>query len=166
MILTSILLDLAGEVAAPFVKKVLGDKLGDAGGKLAGSVVDVIAGKLGVPASKIPDQPREVVQAAIVAAEPEVAELVLAHVEQQRAANELQMAEMDKGPLWTWAWRPVWMWLLGFLWVWQLVVVHITNAAFGTAIPVASTGDLFNLTGAYLALYLGGHTAKNIWGQK
>lgn len=43
--LASILLEVAGSLAAPVIKKILDDKLGGAGGELAGRVVDIIAEK-------------------------------------------------------------------------------------------------------------------------
>lgn len=158
----AILLDLTAGVAVPFIKKILGDKLGGAGGDLAGSVIDIVAGKLGVPVDKIPEQPPEKIQEALVAAEPEAAELVLAHVESQRLANELALAEMAKdGGTWAWAWRPFGMWLFLGLVPYYAVIVPLINAFMASpmvlVLDVASFGTLLMF---YAGFYMGGHTVK------
>lgn len=168
--IATILLGLAGDLVAPMIKKILADKIGGIGGELAGDVIDTIAGKLGVPADEIPTIAAEdpgAVQQAIVATEAVTPELVLAYVESQRLMNETLRAEMDKGgPLWTWGWRPGWMWLLGLLWLYSVVLRPVVNAAIGASIEAVDLSTLMTLTGAYLALYMGGHTAKDIFGKK
>ena len=76
--IAAVILDAAAGLAVPFIKKILADKLGD-GGKLAGEVIDTVAGKLGVPPSDIPtvaESDPTAVQEAIIAAEPVAADLV------------------------------------------------------------------------------------------
>ena len=169
--IAAVILDAAAGLAVPFIKKILADKLGD-GGKLAGEVIDTVAGKLGVPADDIPtvaESDPTAVQEAIIAAEPVAADLVLAYVESQRLSNELQLAEMTKEQTWTWAWRPAWMYLIGFFWLWLIVAVPLANAITGASIDIVDAGTLMTLTAAYLGLYLGGHTIKDVaakWSQK
>src|SRR5690606_9936592 len=104
--LASILLTAAGDLAVPIIKKLLGDKLGGAGGEIAGKVIDAIAEKAGVSPEALPDLPTDDLQEAIIAAEPEAADILMHQVESQRLMNETLQAEMDKGgPTWTWAWR-------------------------------------------------------------
>lgn len=66
--LASILLAAAGDLAVPVIRKILGDRLGDAGGDLAGKVIDIIAEKAGVAPDRLPDMPTGELQQAIVAA--------------------------------------------------------------------------------------------------
>lgn len=158
--LASILLGAASDLAVPIIKKVLGDKLGGTGGEIAGKVIDAIAEKAGVSPDKLPDLSADDLQEAIVAAEPEAADILMQHVESQRLMNETLKAEMDKGgPTWTWAWRPGWMWLLAFVWLYALVLRPLTNAAFGASIEAIDLGILMTLTGVFAGLYMGGHTA-------
>ncbi len=158
--LASILLGAASELAVPVIKKILGDKLGGAGGEIAGKVIDAIAEKAGVAPEALPDLPADDLQGAIVAAEPAAADILVHHVESQRLMNETLQAELDKGgPTWTWAWRPGWMWLLAFVWLYALVLRPLTNAAFGASIEAIDLGILMTLTGVFAGLYMGGHTA-------
>lgn len=158
--LASILLGAAGELAVPIIKKILGDKLGGTGGEIAGKVIDAIAEKAGVSPDKLPDLPAGELETAIIAAEPEAADILMHHVESQRLMNETLQAEMDKGgPTWTWAWRPGWMWLLAFVWLYALILRPLTNAAFGASIEAIDLGILMTLTGVFTGLYMGGHTA-------
>ena len=162
--IASIILAQAAELAVPFVKKLLAEKIGGAGGDLAGQVIDVVAEKLGAPAESIPEivrQEPERLEEAILAAEPDTAELYLAYVESQRLANQLQLAEMAKEQTWSWAWRPAWMWFLGFLWLWRIVVVPATDAAIGSAMAAAiDIATLAWLTTLFAGFYMGGHTIK------
>lgn len=158
--LVSILLGAATELAVPVIKKILGDKLGGAGGEIAGKVIDAIAEKAGVTPEALPGLPVPELQEAILATEPEAADLLVQHVESQRLMNEAMRAEMDKGgPTWTWAWRPGWMWLLAFVWLYALILRPLTNAAFGASIEAIDLGILMTLTGFFVSLYMGGHTA-------
>lgn len=157
--LASILLGAAGELAVPVIKKILGDKLGGTGGEIAGKVIDIIAEKAGVTPDKLPDLDSGDLQEAIVAAEPEAADILMQHVESQRLMNETLKAEMDKGgPTWTWAWRPGWMWLLAFVWLYALILRPLTNAAFGASIEAIDLGILMTLTAWFISLYMGGHS--------
>lgn len=158
--LASILLTAAGDLAVPIIKKILGDKLGGAGGEIAGKVIDIIADKAGVTPDKLPGVPDDDLRDAIIAAEPEAADILMQHVESQRLMNETLQAELDKGgPTWTWAWRPGWMWLLAIIWLYALILRPLTNAAFGASIEAIDLGILMTLTGVFTGLYMGGHTA-------
>ena len=162
--LASILLDAAGKLAVPVIKKVLGEKLGGgAVGDIADKVIDVIAEKAGVPAERLPELPEPVLQEAIIEAEPVAAEVLVQHVESQRLMNETLKAEMEQGgPTWTWAWRPFWMWLLALLWTYAFIGRPLANAAFGWTIETLDLGVLMGLTTLYVALYMGGHTVKAV----
>lgn len=164
-----ILVGVAAKVGAPIVAGILRDAIGGKTGDLAGKVVETIAGHVGAPAEEIPTiaaQDPARVEAAVRVAEAETPELIAAWVESQKLANDLQKAEMAKSEApWTWAWRPAWMWLLAFLWTYAIVLRPVVNAATGAKIEAVDLGVLVTLTGAYLALYMGGHTVKGIFGR-
>jgi hypothetical protein len=158
--IVSILLTAAGDLAVPIIKRVLSEKIGGASGEIAGKVIDAIAGKAGVAPEELPKLPSDRLQDAIIAAEPEAAEIFVQHVESQRLMNETLKAELDKsGPTWTWAWRPGWMWLLAFVWLYALILRPLTNAALSASIEAVDLTILMTLTGVFTGLYMGGHTA-------
>jgi len=156
----AILLALAGNVVAPVIKKILGDKLGDVGGDLAGRVVDMIAEKAGVPVDRL-DEAKDL-PAAIEAAEPMAVELLAQHVESQRLMNETLQAELDKGgPVWTWAWRPFGMWLFLAIVAHLTFLVPLLNIVLTSPlILVLDVPTVVTLFLTYTGLYMGGHTAK------
>lgn len=161
--LVSILLGAAGDLAVPIIKKILSDKLGGAGGEIAGKVIEAIAEKAGVTPSDLPHLPTDDLRDAIAATEPVAADILVQHVESQRLMNETLKAELDKGgPTWTWGWRPGWMWLLAFVWLYALILRPLTNAAFDASIEAVDLTILMTLTGVFTGLYMGGHTAKSI----
>lgn len=156
----SVLLSAAGNLAVPIIKRVLSDNLDSADGQIAGQVIDAIAGKAGVAPEALPTLPSDRLQDAIIAAEPEAAEILVQHVESQRLMNKTLKAELDKGgPTWTWAWRPGWMWLLAFVWLYALILRPLTNAALSASIEAVDLTILMTLTGVFTGLYMGGHTA-------
>lgn len=160
--LASILLGAASELAVPVIKKILGDRLGGTSGDIAGKVIDAIAEKAGVSPDRLPDLPSGELETAIIATEPEAADILMHHVESQRLMNETLQAELDKGgPTWTWAWRPGWMWLLAFVWLYALILRPLANAAFEVSIEAIDLGTLMTLTGVFTGLYMGGHTVLN-----
>lgn len=163
--LPAILAGIAARVGAPIVKQLLERHIGSTGAAIGGAVIDAIAGKAGVAPDALPALPAEQLEAAVRAVEAESPDLVIAWARQQELANELMRAEMDKGASWNWAWRPLTMWLIGFLWFWSLVLVPALNAALGAAVPVYLS-DLTWLTTVYMALYMGGHTAKDFFSLK
>lgn len=158
--LATILLNAAGSLAVPVIKKILGDKIGGAGGELAGKVIDIIAEKAGVPPEQLPQAPN--LPGAIEAAEPEAVELLTAHVESQRLMNETLKAELDKGgPLWTWAWRPFGMWLFLAIIAHLTFLVPLLNIVLTSPlILVLDVPTVVTLFLTYTGLYMGGHTAK------
>lgn len=160
---------LAKEIGAPLVEKIVARRLGPVGGELAGQVIRTIAEKAGVEPDRLPnlaesDLPR--LEKAIVETEAETPELVAAWTESQKLAIDLQRAEMEQGPTWTWAWRPGWMWFFAFLWAWALVASPMINALWMLGLPSIDLAILLSLNGLYMALYMGGHTVKAWIGRK
>lgn len=163
-VLASILIEAATKVGAPIVKQLLEKHLGGAAGEIGGMVIDAIAGKAGVQPGDLPSVPAKELEAAVAATEAETPQLVATWVEQQREANRLMLAEMDKSDAWwTWAWRPAWMWFLGFLFLFRLVLVPIADAALGSDIAASvDISTMMTLTAWFMGLYMGGHTLKDL----
>ena len=160
------ILSSAVRTGSGIVKDIVSAQLGPTIGGLAGTVVDTIADSLGVDPVVIPTLPADQIDGAVVAAEdnPEILRL---YVEQQRLTNDLFKAEMDKSEaLWTWAWRPAWMWFLMLAWFYALMVAPLIKGMTGVSLEIPDLGVLVSLTVTFLALYMGGHTAKDIWGKK
>ncbi|WP_099864749.1 3TM-type holin [Pararhizobium haloflavum] len=164
--IASLILDAAIKVGAPVVKSILADRFG-AGGALAGTVIDAVAGKAGVPPEEIPSINPNDLQAAVRQVEKDSPELVLAYVAQQKEANRLMLAEMEKSEgFFGWGWRPSWMWLLGALWTWALIVAPIIKAALWPGMVLVDLAMLLGVTSLYLGLYMGGHTIKKTVGDR
>lgn len=163
-VLASILIEAATRVGAPIVKQLLEKHLGGAAGEIGGMVIDAIASKAGVPPDDLPSVPTKDLEAAVAATEVETPQLVATWVEQQREANRLMLAELDKSESWwTWAWRPAWMWFLGILFLFRLVLVPIADAALGSEIAASvDLSTMMTLTAWFMGLYMGGHTLKDL----
>lgn len=163
-ILASILIEAATRVGAPIVKQLLEKHLGGAAGEIGGIVIDAIAGKAGVTPDDLPSVPATELEAAVAATETETPQLIATWVEQQREANRLMLAELNKSESWwTWAWRPAWMWFLGFLFLFRLVLVPIADAALGSDIAASvDLSTMMTLTAWFMGLYMGGHTLKDL----
>lgn len=158
------LLSLAASVGAPMIEKVLAGKIGGGNAELVGDVVRRIADHAGGAPEDLPElveRAPESVGEAIKATEraaPELIALYAAGLEGQFALLQREMRE----PVWTWAWRPLGMYGLGALWLWNLIGLHVLNAVFKIALPPTDLSILLQLTGLYMALYMGGHTVKDL----
>jgi hypothetical protein len=161
------LLGLATEIGAPLVKRILAGRIGAGNAELIDRVVGAVAERAGVRPDALPTaiaEERGRVIEAVRAVEdgvaPELISLYEAETEGRIALLQAEMAASE--PAWKSAWRPAMMYLLGFLWLWALVLVPIVDA-IGPALAGVDLGVLFNLTLAYLALYMGGHTVKEVF---
>lgn len=168
--MSTALIGLAAQVGLPIIRKVLEERLGGAGGSLAADVIEAVAGRVGVDPDQLDavaiDQPGVVIDAMreVERMAPEMVALYASGLEFQLAV----MAGESEEPLWVRAWRPGWMYLLGLFWLWNIALLHIANAIWKTAIPAAPWDILMSLTGIFMALYMGGHTLKDVaakWGQ-
>jgi hypothetical protein len=173
-IATTLVVEAAKRLGTPLLKKFLtrkfGDKAGDIGGKIADSLTDAVTKRVESTAGPLQHgqvvPSHEIEEAVKYVEENEAADIIELELQSQQEANRLMIAEMNKGPLWTWAWRPMWMYLLGFLWAWALFLQGIVNAFIEKDIPAIDLQMLFAVTGAFLTLYMGGHTAKKLFGRK
>lgn len=164
----SILANIAVQAGFPLIQKVLAGKMGDANGRLASDIVEAIAARAGIAPEaleavdanapgRVIDAMREVESAVL----PEKLALFMKDTELQLL---LAQAEQE-GPAWARAWRPAGMYLIGFLWLWTAVLLHVANAIWKIALPQMPFEQLFQISAAYMALYMGGHTAKDLFGK-
>lgn len=162
--ITSILIGVAGRVGAPFVKGLLEKHLGGVAGEIGGGIIDAIAGKAGVPVEQLPDLPAPEIDAAVKAVEDEAPDLLVQWNLQQKQTHDQFRAEMDKGPFWSWAWRPAGMYMLGFFWALYVFLYPCLNLflrLFGASEQLQTTvgvADLLAISGGFITLYMGGYT--------
>ena len=147
-------------VSIPIVKGILEKQLGGVAGEIGGTVVDAIAAQAGVAPEKIPSLPEAQIEAAVLAVEEQTPQLILAHVEGQKEANRLMLAEMDKEGWFGWMWRPAGMWLMLICVAWFVILRPLINAflwAIGTEVglDLATFLGIFTI---YTGLYMGGNT--------
>ncbi len=160
------ILSSAVRTGSSIVKDIVSSQLGPTIGGLAGTVVDTIAETLGVKPEDIPSANPADIDAAVISAD-ENPEILKLYVEQQKLTNDLLKTEMGKSEsLWTWAWRPAWMWFLMLVWFYALIAAPLASGITGISLEIPDLGVLVSLTITFLALYMGGHTAKDIWGRK
>lgn len=168
--LTGMLIGIAAKVGAPLVKEVLQRQLGGAVGNVAGSVIDMIAGKLGVEVDDLPSQDPDELGNAIKEVERDNAEVLRINLESQRETSRLLLAPLEaKQPTWTWAWLPAWQWFLLFAWFWRIVLAPTVNGALNANVELVPLSDLAWITTVYMGLHMGGNTAKSFfqarWGK-
>ncbi len=163
-----LLLTLASNVGAPLIERVLAGKIGAGNAGLVGDVVRKIADRAGTTPEHLPaaiETEPEKIEDAIRAVEPMAPELIALYAAGLENQFGLLRAEMGK-PLWTWAWRPIWMYGLLVFWAWNLIVLHVANAVWKIALPQVDLVQLFGLSSVFLALYMGGHTVKDVFAKR
>lgn len=162
--ITSILIGAAAKIGAPIVKGLLEKHLGGIAGDIGGTIIDTIAGNAGVRAEQLPDLAAPDLEAAIVKTEAEAPELLVQWNIQQKQTHDLLRAEMDKGPFWSWAWRPAGMYLIGFFWTLYVFLYPCLNLflrLFGASEQLQTIVDVATLlavSGGFITLYMGGYT--------
>ena len=163
----SALVALAVQAGLPILAQVLSRKLGDQNGTLAMTVVRAIADRAGTTPAEIESlsetTPGRVIEAMreVERMTPELVGLYAAGLQGQFALLQAEAGE----PLWARAWRPGGMYLVMFLWLWNIVILHVANAIWKTALPPAPFDAIGWLTGIYFSLYMGGHTVKDVIGK-
>ncbi|MBD3738591.1 MAG: hypothetical protein IE938_19315 [Pseudomonas balearica] len=155
---------LAASSGIQIIEQILSRKMGDAGGQLAGQVLAEIAKRAGVPVEQLEqvaqDNPDQVIDAMreTEKARPELLALFASGLQLQMAQLEAEKGE----PVWMRAWRPGGMYMLGLLWLWNVIILHVLNAIYKIALPQMPFDVLITLSGLYMGLYMGGHTAKDV----
>jgi hypothetical protein len=169
MDLTSVLIGLAAQVGAPLVKSVLEEKFGHGSGKIADAVIGSIANHAGVTPEQLPElaaSEPQLVRDAILDAERMAPELVALYTAGIEGQFKLLQAESAEGPLQS-GWRWGWMYLLALFWLFYILLFPILNAilqALGSVVRIQTieAAILLTLTSWFLALYMGGHTIKEL----
>lgn len=161
----SVLAAVAAEVGAKSLHKLLTDKVGARNADLADAAVRAVAARANILPEQIPqailDEKPRIVDAVreVERMTPELAAVYQKGIDLQLA--ELQAREIE--PLWTWGWRAAWMWALLALWIWALVGQPLVTGLSGFTVTPIDISILLQLTGIFLALYMGGHTIKSVW---
>lgn len=159
----------ATRVGANMVKAVVGQALGAGAGEiaggLAGSVIDKIAGRAGVEPAALPDladREPEILENAVRDTEAAMPELIALWQAGLAGQFALAQTEAKEGFLQSF-WRPAWMYLLAIFWVWRIMALPVLNRVFGgTPIELVDFAVLLTLTSWFMALYMGGHTIKEL----
>jgi Holin of 3TMs, for gene-transfer release len=162
--ITSIVIGVAAKVGAPIVKGILEKQLGGTAGEIGGTIIDAIAAQAGVTPDQIPSLPPADIEEAVIEVEQRTPELILAQVEQQKEANRLMLAEMNKDTAFGWMWRPAGMWLMLLCIAWFVMLRPLLNAllwSMGTGVQIEVGLDVATFLGIftiYTGLYMGGNT--------
>ncbi|WP_323780109.1 3TM-type holin [Thalassovita sp.] len=162
--MSAALISLATSVGAPFVRDILSRKIGAGNTQLAEDVITAIAARAGVEPvnlDRLATTDPETVTDAILRTENIAPEMVATYNRELELQAALIEAEKND-PVWVRAWRPLGMYFTMFLWGWQIVILHVLNAIFKTALPPADWQAMTLWTTLYLSLYMGGHTVKSV----
>lgn len=163
MDITSVLIGMAADVGAPLVKQILENKFGPGSGQLAETVIKSIANQADTP---VPDLPEviannpDLIRDAITTTEGLAPELVGLYTQGLEGQFALLQSETAEGPLQS-GWRWGWMYLLAFFWFWVIVLLPLA-ALLGAKVEGIDLGILLTLTSWFIALYMGGHTVKEL----
>lgn len=166
--MSAALISLAMTVGAPLVRDILTKRIGAGNARLAEDVISLIAERAGVaPADldrQIADHPQTVQDAISDVEMSKAPELVALYASELEFATTALEAD-QRGAGWKSAWRPAGMYMIGFLWLWNVVILHGINALAKTALPPVPFEQLLQLSALYFALYMGGHTVKDVVGK-
>ena len=159
----------ATKVGANIIREVVarhaGPGAGEIAGTLAGTVFDTVADKLGVEPIALPQVAEarpEAFQDAIRETEAQMPELIALWQAGVNGQFALLQAETKEG-FWQSFWRYGWMYLLAVFWIWRIIVLPVVNRMLGTPpIEAVEFAVLLTLTSWFMALYMGGHTIKEL----
>lgn len=152
---------VAAKVGVPIIKSILQKQLGDnLAGTLAGKVIDTVASKAGVEPEEIETVDDKDLECAVTETETQMAEVIELWQKGVEAQFDLLKSD-EKFGFFNVFWRAGWMYLLGVFWIWRIMIVPVTNA-YGIPIEGVDIAVLATLTGWFMALYMGGHTLKEI----
>jgi hypothetical protein len=157
---SAVILGMAAKIGAPIIKDIIEKRIGGATGDLAGTVIDAVVSKVGVPAEELASAPVGRLEEAVREVEQQTPELIALWAAGLKGQFDLLQAETKEG-LWASAWRWGWMYLLAFLWLCAFLLFPVLKA-FGIALDPIDSATLMTLTGWFISLYMGGHTVKEI----
>lgn len=156
----AVILGMAAKLGTPIVKSIIEKKIGGTAGGLANAVIDAVAEKAGVPPEALATAPVEKLEAAVRQVEAEAPEMISVWEAGIAGQFALLQAETAEG-FWQSAWRWGWMYLLAFFWLNALLLFPLMRAG-GVPLDPIELPVLVTLTGWFITLYMGGHTAKEI----
>ncbi len=156
----AIIVAAAAKAGAPLVKAIVEKHAGPLAGTLAGSVIDQVATRVGVPAEELAQADPDVVEWAVRSVEAVTPEMIALWQSGLSGQFALLQAEQKEG-FWQSAWRWGWMYLLAFLWICAFLLFPLLRA-FGFFIEPIDPAQLLTLTGWFISLYMGGHTVKEL----
>tara|TARA_R110002020_G_scaffold34066_35_gene103975 strand:- start:9742 stop:10284 length:543 start_codon:yes stop_codon:yes gene_type:complete len=163
--IAGILVGVAAEVGAPIIKRILENRFGKVSGELAETVIKTVAEKAGVEPIELEKLKPTEVKDAVLAAEAEMPELIALYAAGLEGQFALLQSETREG-FWQSFWRYGWMYLLAIFWIWRIIVAPIVNQRLGTGggvmIEMVDLATLMTLTSWFMALYMGGHTVKDL----
>ncbi|MBW8638976.1 hypothetical protein K1W69_17400 [Hoeflea sp. WL0058] len=158
----------AARVGAGMIKSVIEKKFGAGAGQiagdLAGSVIDTVARKAGVEPIDLPglaERAPDIVDAAVAETETAMPELIALYEKGLEGQFALLQAEQAQGGLQVF-WRYGWMYLLAVFWIWRILILPIINHQIDIPIESVDFAVLLTLTSWFMALYMGGHTVKEL----
>lgn len=157
----AVVLGAAVKVGAPIIGSILKNAIGGVGGDIAENVIKSIAERLGVEPEEIPTVPEVDLGKAVAEVEgaaPDLLPLWMKAIDGQFALLEAE----TKAGAWQSGWRWGWMYLLGFFWFWRIIILPVINAAFGSRIEAVDLTIMLTLTSWFIAMYMGGHTIKEL----
>lgn len=163
--LSTIILGIATDLGLPLIKSVLEPKIGKTGGELVETVIKTVAEKAGVEPSKLPTIEHAELEDAVNQTEVAMPEIIAVYAAGLEGQFALLQAETREG-FWQSFWRYGWMYLLAIFWIWRIIVGPIANQRIGSVggveIGMIDVGTLMTLTSWFMALYMGGHTVKDL----
>jgi hypothetical protein len=163
--LATILIGIAAEVGAPLIKSVLEKRIGPIGGELADTVIKTVAEKAGVEPIELEALKPAELKDAVLATEADMPELIELYTRGLEGQFALLQTETREG-FWQSFWRYGWMYLLAIFWIWRIIIAPIVNQRLGSGggvvIEMVDLATLMTLTSWFMALYMGGHTVKDL----
>jgi hypothetical protein len=164
-VIGGIIAGVAAEVGAPLIKRVLERRFGKASGDLAETVIKTVAEKAGAEPIGLEDLKPADLKEAVLATEAQMPELIALYTAGLEGQFALLQSETREG-FWQAFWRYGWMYLLAVFWIWRIIVAPIVNQRIGSGggvlIEMVDLATLMTLTSWFMALYMGGHTVKDL----
>ncbi|WP_375588094.1 hypothetical protein ABWH89_11105 [Hoeflea alexandrii] len=163
--LATIILGVATDLGLPLIKSILEPKIGKTGGALVETVIKTVAEKAGVEPSELPTIEHAELEDAVNQTEVAMPELIALYAAGLEGQFALLQAETREG-FWQSFWRYGWMYLLAIFWIWRIIIAPIVNQRLGSGggvvIEMVDLATLMTLTSWFMALYMGGHTVKDL----
>jgi hypothetical protein len=157
---------IAAKVGAPVIKGILEATAPGVVSSIGGRIIDEIAAQAGVTVERLPatiDAQPEAIGAIVKETESDMPRLIALWETGLNGQFALLQAETARGG-WDSAWRWGWMYLLGFFWFWLVIIVPVINLVLPAPglVMIVSVTTILTLTSWFIALYMGGHTLKEL----